>query len=181
MNPVNRLHQHGTSLGFEPMVFTISREQIESLDLKPMMRVVQIMTLTPKITASNAGRLSLTISGYKKGERGERRNRELLRRYFLALDRQFNGWFHLCNRWDNTLRMLFLAMTPLKESLSSSGDKPRLEFDLNALELFITVHNLALARLHQQNGIPSAITEHVKQLMQAYFDNYFIKLKQEPQ
>jgi hypothetical protein len=180
MNPIKPgLRNHGSSLGFEPLVFSISREQIETLDLQPALRIVQSMTVTPQVTASNAGRLSLTISGYHKGERGQRRNREILRRYFLALDRQFNGWFHVCNRWDNTLRMLFLAMTPLKEVPNPESDKPRLEFDLNALDLFISVHNLALTRLHQQNGIPARTTEHVKALMQAYFDNYFVKLKQE--
>lgn len=180
MNPINHGLQHlGSNRGFEPLLFTISREQIESLNLRPVLRMLESLTLTPKMTASNAGRLSLTISGYHKGERGQQHNRDMLRRYFLALDRHFNGWFHVCNRWDNTLRMLFLAMTSLKEVPNPGSDKPRLEFDLNALDLFITVHSLALTRLHQQNGIAPQITEHVKQLMQAYFDNYFIKLKQE--
>lgn len=180
MNPIDSgQSQHDSNHGFDPLVFTISREQIESLNVEPVLQVVRSMTLTPKITAGNAGRLSLTVSGYHKGERGQRRNREVLRRYFLALDRQFNGWFHVCNRWDNTLRMLFLAMTPLNEVQDPGSDRLRLQFDLSALDLFITIHNFALSRIHHQSGIAPHITEHVKQLMQAYFDNYFVKLRQE--
>ncbi len=163
----------------QPIHFVITRAQIENLALDPALQLVRSLTVTPDAAVRNAGRLSLSISGYHKGERGQRDNRDQLRRYFQALDQEFNGWFHVCNRWDNTLRMLFLAMTPLREAPDPLTDKPRLTFELSSLELFISVHNLALMRLHQENGVPPRTTTHVRQLMQSYFDNYFILLKQE--
>lgn len=162
-----------------PLHFVITRGHIEALELDPVLQLVRSLVATPEAAARNAGRLSLSISGYHKGERGQRANREQLRRYFQALDQEFSGWFHVCNRWDNTLRMLFLAMTPLKEAPDPLTGKLRLTFELSALELFISVHNLALMRLHQENGIPPRTTTHVRQLMQSYFDNYFVLLKQE--
>lgn len=165
--------------GFKPLVLTITREQIESLNLQPALNVIHSALSTPKIAAYNAGRLSLSVSGYAKGERILKPNRELIRHYFTALDRQFNGWFHLCNRWDNTLRMLFLATTPLKEVQTADSELPQLCFDLSELRLFISIHNMALNQLHQQLDISPRTTEHVKKLMQAYFDNYFLKLKEE--
>lgn len=165
--------------GFKPLVLTITREQIESLSLQPALDVIDSALSTPKLAALNAGRLSLSVTGYVKGERIQKPNRQIIQTYFIALDRAFNGWFHLCNRWDNTLRMLFLATTPLKEIPNPGTDQPQLCFDLSELRQFILVHNMALAQLHKENGIPSHTTEHVKKLMQAYFDNYFLKLKEE--
>lgn len=169
--PLTKLHLHG----FRPAVLTITRNEIERLDPGPALEVLGSMMATPKLVAYNAGTLSLSIEGYSAGERAQQANRMRIRRYFVALDRQFNGWFHLCNRWDNTLQMLFLSMASLRESPRGPG----LTFDTGDLKLFITVHNMALARIHLQNGISHATTAHVKQLMQSYFDNCFVYLKQE--
>lgn len=165
--------------GFKPLVLTITREQIETLNIRPALEVIGNAVSTPKSVALNAGRLSLTVNGYVQGERILKPNRDLIRRYFTALDRQFNGWFHVCNRWDNTLRMLFLATTPLKEIKSCDSALPQFGFDISELRMFISVHNAAMEKLHQNNGIPRRTTEHVKNLMEAYFENYFIKLKEE--
>lgn len=169
--PLTKLNLHG----FRPAVLTISRDEIDRLDLEPALDVIHSMMATPKLTAYNAGTMSLALEGYSIGERAQPANRARIRRYFVALDRQFNGWFHLCNRWDSSLQMLFLSMTSLRESPKGPG----LTFDTGDLKLFITVHNMALARVHLQNGIPYSTTAHVKQLMQAYFDNCFVQLKQE--
>jgi hypothetical protein len=168
-----------SSRGFKPLVLTITREQIETLNLQPALDVIHSALSTPKVVAYNAGRLSLSVTGYVKGERILKPNREIIRKYFVALDREFNGWFHLCNRWDNTLRMLFLATTPLKEIQNVADEQAQLCFDLSELKLFISEHNMALMQLHRDNGIPLRTTEHIKKLMQAYFDNYFLKLKEE--
>lgn len=170
---------HINSRGFKPLVLTITRDQIEALNLQPALDVIHSALSTPKLVAANAGRLSLSVTGYVKGERIQKSNREIIQKYFVALDREFNGWFHLCNRWDNTLRMLFLATTPLKEIQSSGSDQSQLCFDLSELRLFVSTHNAAMMQLHRENGIPLRTTEHVKKLMQAYFDNYFLKLKEE--
>ncbi len=180
LDPIRPDFSHpGTLHDSRPIHFAITRAEIEALELEPVLQLVRSLVATPDATSHNAGRLSIKISGYHKGERGQRANREQLLRYFQALDQEFNGWFHLCNRWDNTLRMLFLAMTPLRETPDPLTDKPRLTFELSALELFISMHNLALMRLHQENGIPPRTTTHVRQLMRCYFDNYFVLLKQE--
>lgn len=163
--------------GFKPIVLTITREEIEQVRLQPALSLVRSLMATPRLTVCNTGALSLAIDGYAAGERAQAVNRAQIRRYFLLLDRQFNGWFHLCNRWDNSLRMLFLSMACLKES--TSPDKPGLVFDVNDLQLFITVHNMAMTRIHLQSGIPHRITAHTKRLMQAYFDNCFVTLKKE--
>ncbi len=170
---------HISSHGFKPLVLTITRDQIESLNLQPALEVIRSALATPKLVAANAGRLSLSVTGYVKGERIQKPNREIIQHYFVALDREFDGWFHLCNRWDNTLRMLFLATTPLREIQNPASAQPQLCFDLSELRLFISVHNAAMMQLHRENGIPLHTTEHVKKLMQAYFDNYFLKLKEE--
>ena len=167
------------SRGFKPLVLTITRDQIETLDLEPALHLIRAAVSTRQLAISNAGRLSLTVTGYAKGERILPVNRELIRRYFLALDRQFNGWFHLCNRWDNTLRMLFLATASLREVKGDESEVPQLCFDLSELRLYISIHNMALAKLHRELSIPQHTTDHVKKLMQAYFDNYFVKLKEE--
>jgi hypothetical protein len=170
---------HISSRGFKPLVLTITREQIETLNLQPALDIIYAALSTPKLVAANAGRLSLSVTGYVKGERIQKPNREIIQQYFVSLDRAFNGWFHLCNRWDNTLRMLFLATTPLKEIQPAGSEQPQLCFDLSELRLFISIHNAAMTQLHRENGIPLRTTDHTKKLMQAYFDNYFLKLKEE--
>lgn len=170
---------HVNRHGLKPVLLTIHRDEIEQLNLKPALQMVQAMTATPTLVAYNAGTLSLSVDGYAAGERATPENRALIRRYFTMLDRQFNGWFHLCNRWDTSLQMLFLSMTSLKQSSATDSGRPGLRFDANDLQLFITVHNMSLARIHMQNGISYRTTMHVKRLMQAYFDNCFVSLKQE--
>lgn len=157
--------------GFKPLVLTITRAEIESLDIGPALAVIN---KAMKRAKSNTGRLSLSVKGYAKGERIQPENRKVISNYFRRLNEHFDGWFHLCNRWDNTLRMLFLMIAPLKEV---GG---QLCFDLSELRHFIAKHNCALEKLHRDLGIPSSTTTHAQKLMTAYFDNFFLNLKKEP-
>lgn len=147
----------------------VLRSHIEATNITPTLEFLNGLVATPERIRSNSGVLSLAICGFEKHpDRLEAH--KLIRRYFVLLDCLFPHWFHVCNKYDNTLAVIFTALSDIHEVDSVDGGHTRqFECDESAMQIFLHSHTIQTRHMHREAGIRDADSVRIIRAAQDYF------------
>lgn len=151
-----------------PIRVRIERRQIEGDKVSGHAGYLRSLTATRELVLENNARLPLEVAGYEGDERALWEIGEV-RRFFRRLDDCEPQWFHLCNRTDQTLKMLFMCTSRQMSAIPAGQDRPVHKFDRQGLHSFMMRHYTAMKGLHSDFSVPQDTSEQISGLIIGYF------------
>ncbi len=137
---------------FDPVVFLISRQQVEAFDLDSSLNALQslVPTARPHHARAFKGRLSLVISGYEKDPRELFEIPEVCR-YLRALDEQWPFWLYFFNQVDDSIKLIALCLASSIEVMPGAA-----HIDPDGLRRFLERGFTAVNYLFESYGFPES-------------------------
>jgi hypothetical protein len=155
-------------LAYKPNLITLERIAIERGNVAECAAQLRSLLATRGNVLENNGTVSFAISGYESDSRQPFEIEEV-RRYFQRLDDHEPQWFHLCNRTDDTLRLLFMSTARVLAAPAIGACVIGHTFDRNQLKSFLMRHYHAMKGLHEEFEVPQSTSENISGLVISYF------------
>lgn len=154
----------------EPVVFVISRQQVEALDLDESLDFLHslVPTAHPHHAWAYKGRLSLVISGYDADPRELFEIPEVCR-YLRALDEQWPFWLFFFNQVDDSIKLIALCLASSIEIVPGAA-----HIDPDGLRGFMERGFTAVNYLFESYGFPESENEALSMEVSRLFANSLI-------
>lgn len=154
----------------DPVVFVISRQQVEALDLDESLDFLHslVPTAHPDHAWAYKGRLSLVISGYDSDPRELFEIPEVCR-YLRALDEQWPFWLFFFNQVDDSIKLIALCLASSIEVVPGAA-----HIDPDGLRRFMERAFTAVNYLFESYGFPESENEALSMEVSRLFANSLI-------
>lgn len=154
----------------DPVVFVISRQQVEELDLDESLDFLHslVSTAHPDHAWAYKGRLSLVISGYDTDPRELFEIPEVCR-YLRALDEQWPFWLFFFNQVDDSIKLIALCLASSIEIVPGAA-----HIDPDGLRRFMERAFTAVNYLFESYGFPDSENEALSMEVSRLFANSLI-------
>jgi hypothetical protein len=151
----------------DPVVFVISRQQIEASDFEEPLDFLRslVPTAHPHHAWAYKGRLSLVISGYDKDPRELFEIPEVCR-YLRVLDEQWPFWLFFFNQVDDSIKLIALCLASSTEVVPGAA-----HIDPDGLRRFLERGFTALNYLFESYGFPESENEALSMDVSRLFAN----------
>jgi hypothetical protein len=157
MNPLFKQ----TGINFVGIV--ISRNEIESLEIAPVLKSLESMLYDAETVQAFQGQMGLSFQGYDNDPR-ELYEIPEIRRYLAMLDRNFPYWFYFHSTTDDTLKMLAFCLCDTRK-IGAGLAYPEPE----ELKTFILKHFDATNRLFDHYHLDESMNEELSNQISDYF------------
>lgn len=153
-----------------PVVFVISRQQVEALDLDEPLEFLHslVPTAHPHHAWAYKGRLSLVIAGYETDPRELFEIPEVCR-YLRALDEQWPFWLFFFNQLDDSIKLIALCLASSIEVVPGAA-----HIDPDGLRRFLERGFTAVNYLFESYGFPETENETLSTELSRLFANSLI-------
>ncbi len=154
----------------DPVVFVISRQQVEALDLDEPLDFLHslVPTAHPHHAWAYKGRLSLVIAGYETDPRELFEIPEVCR-YLRALDEQWPFWLFFFNQVDDSIKLIALCLASSIEVVPGAA-----HIDPDGLRRFMERAFTAVNYLFESYGFPESENEALSMEVSRLFANSLI-------
>ena len=154
----------------DPVVFVISRQQVEALALDEPLGFLHslVPTAHPDHAWAYKGRLSLVIAGYDTDPRELFEIPEVCR-YLRALDEQWPFWLFFFNQVDDSIKLIALCLASSIEVVPGAA-----HIDPNGLRRFMERAFIAVNYLFESYGFPESENEALSMEVSRLFANSLI-------
>ncbi len=154
----------------DPVVFVISRQQVEALDLDEPLDFLHslVPTAHPHHAWAYKGRLSLVIAGYETDPRELFEIPEVCG-YLRALDEQWPFWLFFFNQVDDSIKLIALCLASSIEVVPGAA-----HIDPDGLRRFLERSFTALNYLFESYGFPESENEALSTEVSRLFANSLI-------
>lgn len=154
----------------DPVVFVISRQQVEALDLDEPLDFLHslVPTAHPHHAWAYKGRLSLVIAGYETDPRELFEIPEVCR-YLRALDEQWPFWLFFFNQVDDSIKLIALCLASSIEVVPGAA-----HIDPDGLRRFLERGFTAVNYLFESYGFPETENEALSTELSRLFANSLI-------
>lgn len=154
----------------DPVVFVISRQQVEALDLDEPLDFLHslVPTAYPHHAWAYKGRLSLVIAGYETDPRELFEIPEVCR-YLRALDDQWPFWLFFFNQVDDSIKLIALCLASSIEVVPGAA-----HIDPDGLRRFLERGFTAVNYLFESYGFPETENEALSTELSRLFANSLI-------
>ena len=154
----------------DPVVFVISRQQVEALDLDESIDFLHSLVpiAHPHHAWAYKGRLSLVIAGYETDPRELFEIPEVCR-YLRALDEQWPFWLFFFNQVDDSIKLIALCLASSIEVVPGAA-----HIDPNGLRRFMERAFTAVNYLFESYGFPESENEALSMEVSRLFANSLI-------
>jgi hypothetical protein len=141
----------------------VSRQEVESQDIAPALRVLQSALYDAETVRMFQGQVGIAFHGYDSDPRELYQIREVCQ-FLRALDSQFPYWFYFLSTDDEALRMIAFCLCRTREI------DPGLAYvDPQELRTFIESHFAAINDLFDEFHLDEHISEEICGLVGNYF------------
>lgn len=154
----------------DPVVFVISRQQVEALDLDEPLEFLHslVPTAHPHHAWAYKGRLSLVIAGYETDPRELFEIPEVCQ-YLRALDEQWPFWLFFFNQVDDSIKLIALCLASSIEVVPGAA-----HIDPDGLRRFPERGFTAVNYLFESYGFPETENEALSTELSRLFANSLI-------
>lgn len=154
----------------DPVVFVISRQQVEALDLDESLDFLHslVPTAHPHHAWAYKGRLSLVIAGYETDPRELFEIPEVCR-YLRALDEQWPFWLFFFNQVDDSIKLIALCLASSIEVVPGAA-----HINPDDLRRFMERAFTAVNYLFESYGFPESENEALSTEVSRLFANSLI-------
>lgn len=154
----------------DPVVFVISRQQVEALDFDEPLDFLHslVPTAHPHHAWAYKGRLSLVIAGYETDPRELFEIPEVCR-YLRALDEQWPFWLFFFNQVDDSIKLIALCLASSIEVVPGAA-----HIDPDGLRRFLERGFTAVNYLFESYGFPETENEALSTELSRLFANSLI-------
>lgn len=151
----------------DPVVFVISRQQVEAFDLDESLNFLQslVPTARPQHARVYKGRLSLVIAGYETDPR-ELFEIPAVCRFLRALDEQWPFWLYFFNQVDDSIKLIALCLASSIEVVPGAA-----HIDPDGLRRFLERGFTAVNYLFESYGFPESEIEALSMEVSRLFAN----------
>lgn len=154
----------------DPVVFVISRQQVEALDLDESLDFLHslVPTAHPDHAWAYKGRLSLVVAGYDTDPRELFEIPEVCQ-YLRALDEQWPFWLFFFNQVDDSIKLIALCLASSIEIVPGAA-----HIDPDGLRAFMERAFTAVNYLFESYGFPESENEALSMEVSRLFANSLI-------
>lgn len=154
----------------DPVIFVISRQQIEASDVESSLKFLQLLvpTKNPAHAWAYKGRLSLTISGYNTDPRELFEIPEVCR-YIRSVDEHWPFWLFFLNQVDESIKVVASCLASSLEVVPGA-----VHIDPAGLERFMERAFSAVNYLFENYGFPESENEALSMGVSQIFANSMI-------
>ena len=149
----------------EPVYLVLSRPQVEAGGIQEPMIFLRHIVSNVDVAVEFMGRVSLIIDGYNHDAR-ELFEIPEVRRYFKALDDQWDYWFFFLSQADDSIKILESCLCETIEVIPGV-----VSLDLDQMNRYLTRHFTALNRLCDTLDIPEAQNQDITEGIIALIHN----------
>jgi hypothetical protein len=148
----------------------ITRQSIIENDISFALKKLNLLVATPEAVRKSSGALSLAVLGYDADPR-ELPEIPEVRRYFKALVEAFPYWFHVLNRIDDSLSLIFTLSADSIQIVRAPNGSFGTTYDTAEVIRFFKRHAAYLDSLHQLHHVSERDTSHIVSLVTNYYES----------
>ena len=149
--------------GVDAVGVVVSRQETESLDITPTLRVLQTLLYDAETVTMFRGKATIAFDGYDNDSR-ELYEIPEVRRYLVELDSKFPYWFYFLSTRDDMLKMIAFCLCQTRR-IETGMAYP----DRHDMQAFMVAHFDAINRLFDRFQLDESISVEISGLVADYF------------
>jgi hypothetical protein len=149
--------------GVDAVGVVVSRQETESLDITPALRVFQTLLYDAETVTMFRGKATIAFDGYDNDSRQLYEIPEV-RRYLVELDSKFPYWFYFLSTRNDMLKMIACCLCRTRR-IETGMAYP----DPHDMQAFMVTHFDAINRLFDCFQLNESMNEEISVLIGEYF------------